>query len=133
MRASPAVAWTSPVRILMVVVLPAPLGPRNPNTSPGCTVSDRSCSATRPPYALRSPVVSIAGTGGEASASPPAVTVLALVDTVCDTLQLVRSERPGHPIHHAVRLPDRRAAEPRLVIQNQPLAAGDGGVLEADL
>ena len=48
-------ARTSPVRILIVVVLPAPFGPRKPKTSPGWTASDRSCRATLRPYSLRRP------------------------------------------------------------------------------
>ncbi len=34
MRALPSVGCSKPAIILMVVVLPAPFGPRNPNTSP---------------------------------------------------------------------------------------------------
>jgi hypothetical protein len=34
-RALPLVGWTRPVSIFRVVVLPAPLGPKNPTTSPG--------------------------------------------------------------------------------------------------
>ena len=49
LNVSPALGWTRPSRILTVVVLPAPLGPRKPNTSPGWTESVRSCSATRRP------------------------------------------------------------------------------------
>jgi hypothetical protein len=36
----------------IVVVLPAPLGPRNPNTSPGPTLNDRALTAFSDPYLL---------------------------------------------------------------------------------
>ena len=45
-----------------MVVLPAPLGPSRPNTSPRATVKSTPRSAACEPYALLSPVTSIAGT-----------------------------------------------------------------------
>jgi protocatechuate 3,4-dioxygenase beta subunit len=49
-------------RSRIVVDLPAPFGPRNPNTSPRSTRRSRSTSAsTVPSYVLESPTVSIAG------------------------------------------------------------------------
>src|SRR5216684_9074783 len=60
-RAWPLVGRTRPSRILTVVVLPAPFGPRKPNTSPGSTVRLRSWRATLRPYALRRLVISMAG------------------------------------------------------------------------
>jgi hypothetical protein len=55
----------------MVVVLPAPFGPRNPKISPGSTRRSRSRTAWVPPNVLVSPEVSIAGpdgvVGGESS------------------------------------------------------------------
>ena len=47
----------------MVVVLPAPFGPRNPKISPLATRKSRSRTAWVPPNVLVSPVVSIAGPG----------------------------------------------------------------------
>src|SRR5882724_8827675 len=35
-NAAPPVALTKPSKTFIVVVLPAPFGPRKPNTSPGC-------------------------------------------------------------------------------------------------
>jgi hypothetical protein len=46
MRALPRVARISPIRILIAVVLPAPLAPMKPKASPGSTVSDTPPSAT---------------------------------------------------------------------------------------
>jgi hypothetical protein len=43
----------------MVVVFPAPFGPRNPVTLPGSTVNERSLTATFSPYLLVRPRTSI--------------------------------------------------------------------------
>ena len=43
----------------MVVVLPAPFGPRKPVTVPGSTLNDRSLTAILSPYRLLSPRTSI--------------------------------------------------------------------------
>ena len=51
-RTVPLVAGMKPVMIRMVVVLPAPFGPRNPRIWPGTAVNDTSCTATRSPYRL---------------------------------------------------------------------------------
>src|SRR3984885_8129406 len=47
----------------IVVVLPAPLGPRKPVTWPARTVNDKSSTATRSPYRFDKPCTSIMGTG----------------------------------------------------------------------
>src|SRR5262249_32954157 len=47
--ASPSVIGRMPVSILITVVLPLPLGPRNPNTSPFSTVIDTSSTAVKSP------------------------------------------------------------------------------------
>ena len=39
----------------MVVLLPEPLGPRNPVTTPGSTVNDKLSTATVDPYFLVRP------------------------------------------------------------------------------
>jgi len=46
MLARPAVGVTKPANIRMVVVLPAPFGPRKPSTSPGATWKLTSSTAT---------------------------------------------------------------------------------------
>jgi len=48
-RAVPAVGWTSVQSILMVVDLPAPFGPRNPNTSPAATSKSTPRTASMSP------------------------------------------------------------------------------------
>jgi hypothetical protein len=50
--AFPDVGASSVPRIRTVVVLPAPFGPRNPNTSPRVTLNDTSATAVRPPNVL---------------------------------------------------------------------------------
>src|SRR5690606_9029992 len=46
MLARPPLGWIRPISIFMVVVLPAPLGPRKPNTSPGSTAKLMPSTAT---------------------------------------------------------------------------------------
>ncbi len=53
-QASPAVAITRPVRILIVVVLPAPLGPMKPKISPDFT--SRSTAFTASTGRIQKPV-----------------------------------------------------------------------------
>src|SRR3954470_2561975 len=52
--AVPVSGRTRPSSIRMVVVLPAPLGPRKPVTDPGSTVNERSETARTGPNALLS-------------------------------------------------------------------------------
>ena len=49
MRTMPEVAGRKPVRMRMVVLLPAPLGPRSPTISPRRTVKLTSFTAAIPP------------------------------------------------------------------------------------
>src|SRR5437867_8143526 len=58
-RACPLVGLDMPSRTLMVVVLPAPLRPRNPKIAPAGTWRLNPRSASTPSYALRSSVVSM--------------------------------------------------------------------------
>src|SRR5271166_2159047 len=50
--ARPDVGRSSPVRILIVVVLPAPLGPKNPKISPGATAKEMPSTAVASPKRL---------------------------------------------------------------------------------
>src|SRR5687768_11562229 len=59
-EALPLVGSTSPSSIFTDVVLPAPFGPRNPNTSPRGMCSESSETATFEPNSLRRPCVSMA-------------------------------------------------------------------------
>src|SRR5690606_36617962 len=52
MEALPPSGARKPVSIFMVVDLPAPLGPRNPSTSPGLTSKDKLSTATCSPNRL---------------------------------------------------------------------------------
>src|SRR5437016_7994535 len=68
-RAVPAVGTTVVVSIPIVVDLPAPLGPRSPNTSPGATAKSMSRTASTPPgYVLRNRRTSTAGAAGNSLA-----------------------------------------------------------------
>src|SRR5438093_13694349 len=60
--ASPQVGFNSVARMRMVVVLPAPLGPMNPYTSPRSSLSVSRSRAYRSPYILVRSRVSIIGT-----------------------------------------------------------------------
>jgi len=59
-RTVPASAFSNVVRMLTVVVLPAPFGPSMENTDPSATSKSMPSSTTLSPYALRSPVTAIA-------------------------------------------------------------------------
>ncbi len=61
-RAVPASGAKSPASMRRVVVLPAPLGPSSPNTSPRCTSNVMSLQADRPSNDLVSPLTSMAVT-----------------------------------------------------------------------
>src|SRR5262245_17336354 len=61
MLACPALGTKMPISMRMVVVLPAPLGPRKPNTSPCCTEKSRLRTATKAPYCLPKPSNRITG------------------------------------------------------------------------
>src|SRR5271167_35656 len=50
--ARPDVGRSNPVRILIVVVLPAPLGPKKPNISPGATAKLMPSTAVASPKRL---------------------------------------------------------------------------------
>src|SRR5688572_16448116 len=51
----PAVGWSTPAIMRIVVVLPAPFGPRNPNSSPRFTCRSNGCTAVNLPYRLVTP------------------------------------------------------------------------------
>ena len=61
MRALPWVGLSNPASTRSVVVLPAPLGPRRPTTSPAPTVNDTSSTARAPPNSRTSPATSMTG------------------------------------------------------------------------
>ncbi len=58
-RTVPDVGFSKPVSTLTSVVLPAPFGPTIDSSSPRATDSDTPSSATKLPYALLTPTVSI--------------------------------------------------------------------------
>src|SRR5687767_12820302 len=56
----PDVGSSSPVRQAMVVLLPAPFGPRNPKNVPAGTAKVSDSTATTSPNSFRSPITSMA-------------------------------------------------------------------------
>src|SRR5688572_5316699 len=63
-RPSPSLGASSPVSILMVVVLPAPLGPRNPKISPARTSNVTASTAVKSPKRRVRPVTLTGGVTG---------------------------------------------------------------------
>src|SRR5512143_976121 len=61
--ASPALGASRPVSIRIAVVLPAPLAPRKPNTSPACTSNVMWSTAVNAPKVRVRPLASIARSG----------------------------------------------------------------------
>src|SRR3954464_7601925 len=128
---SPASGRTSPSSILMTLVLPAPLGPSRPSTSPRATVNETSSTACWRPYRLRSPEHHTAGDGGSPSSGLSASsvtprTVAASAEATGDRQQFVGAQRSRHPGHHAVLDPDDA--------REQAVAGGEhGGLVPVDV
>jgi len=59
MEMCPASGVSRPVSILMVVVFPAPFGPRNPNSSPSGTLKEISSTAVIAPNRFVNPLTAI--------------------------------------------------------------------------
>src|SRR5438105_84262 len=107
MRASPPSGRTKPVTHLVKVVLPAPLGPRKPKTSPRCTSRSMPRSAWTWPYLLLRPRVSrtvgiVVGIGGGLKDRWPWRPVLAA--------GLRRHGWTGGGLHHPPGLPGAAGA-----------------------
>src|SRR3954470_15682609 len=104
----------------MTLVLPAPLGPSSPSTSPRPTVKETSSTAVWRPYRFRSPEHQTAGDGASpASASASRVvaevipwTGAASAEAPGDRQQFVGTQRAGDAGHHAVLDPDHPGEEP---------------------
>src|SRR5688572_32189301 len=118
----------------MTLVLPAPLGPSRPSTSPRATVKETSSTAVWRPYRLRRPEHQTAGdagrpastSAGEAAAGISVVTPRTLVasaEVTGDRQELVGAQRPGDTRHHPVLDPDHPGEE--------PVAGGEHGRLRA--
>src|SRR5680860_1701185 len=113
----------------MVVVLPAPLGPRKPNTSPSQTLRSRWSTARRPLKSLvswwverttRRPVQ--ASCAGRRVGS---VTVMAsLMDGGCEGLQVGSGDTASHEDHHVTLPPGHERSE--LGAQLIDLVAAEG-------
>ncbi len=71
MRRSPPVGGDTQPTIRIVLDLPAPFGPRNPNASPGRTSTSMPATAVKSPNCLRSPRALMSGV--HSCSSPPCV------------------------------------------------------------
>src|SRR5689334_6994875 len=87
----PAVGLSSPAIMRMVVVLPAPLGPRKPWISPGSTERLTPSTAVNDPYLLTSASTAIMPSGGLGPAVGAAVPAR--------DRDLQRTEVLGRPSH----------------------------------
>src|ERR1700761_6575637 len=96
----PAVGSTRPSAMRMEVVLPAPLGPKNPKMRPGSTRNDRSSTAWKAPYRLETP-------SRISAASMPESPSLRFVATLAG--RLAAGEGGAH---HEVDRPHHRLAMP---------------------
>src|SRR5215469_34145 len=86
-RAVPDVAFARVQRILIVVVLPAPFGPRNPKVSPRATSKSIPRTAWTSPYCLVRPETEITGswTRGADAVAPSGATAPPVFVLVCVT------------------------------------------------
>src|SRR5947207_4174546 len=105
MRASPEVGCTRPRSMPIVVVLPEPFGPRNPNTPPRGTRSVRRSTATTSPYCFVRSVVSMTLPSGAATR---AFSLLASIAITPTTLPATRSAHESRAYHSddLLQLPD---------------------------
>src|SRR5258708_6827577 len=82
--------------MLIVVVLPAPLGPRKPNTSPGATSNSTPRTASISPKLLASPLTSIAASDILIFGKYAVELALGLGQTLRCPLQLLHIRRLDH-------------------------------------
>ena len=94
-RTVPASARTKPQMTLKSVVLPAPLGPITPTTSPGATASDTSSRAVNPPKRTVTPATSSPITQGCCSAAAHPSSVCAKV-AACAVVGRAQGRRELH-------------------------------------
>src|SRR5438270_12606515 len=133
MATRPAVGLRRPATMRMVVVLPAPLGPRKPWISPAGTERLTPSTAVKDPYVLTSPSTSIMPSGGQRPAVGGAI---ALGDGDLEGPEV--SGRPahehgdeagldvhGHDVHARVA---HRGQDGRLLVQPPAREADVGGV-----
>src|SRR5680860_979259 len=89
----PASGLSNPHIKLMDDVLPAPFGPRRPNTSPSYTARDRSSTAVRSPYRL----VNLSTCSTMLGTIPSSDTTRGLSDTAVRTLTKPAEPDSVHP------------------------------------
>src|SRR6266853_4844913 len=133
--ALPDVGRARPSRSLTGVVLPAPLGPRKPKTSPRGTVIERPASATVCPNRLERLAVWMAGepaaAPGGAAASCSITSVTSAGYNACsgqmvsDVDGVIALDGADHSVNDSVLDPDHAGADAGVVAQRQALDALD--------
>src|SRR2546423_15551137 len=97
------------------VVLPAPLGPRNPNISPGSTLSEKSRSATASflPNRLEYCFVTCSNWSAACTGSfyPPSSKKASAEAEAFRTKELCRTQKQQHPCEQNERLDERESDE----------------------
>ena len=111
--AEPAVGAISVPSVRTVVVLPAPFGPRNPNTSPHPTLNETSARAVRSPKRLVRWLTSIAAAAAECPPARPHRP---------RPVPAAPASPPDRPVPAA--RPHRPRAPPRSSLTSFPPAAG---------
>src|SRR3954471_23627789 len=118
--------------ILIVVLLPAPFGPRKPKISPGCTEKLRWSTAVKPSNCLTRSRTSIAALGDAASIGERIVAAVGSSIVAVVTRSLPVSDRARR-----ARLPDRQwppggAAWPRRRGEPAGLSSGRQSPLDTE-
>src|SRR5262249_18365010 len=105
-RAVPDVAFARVQRILMVVVLPAPFGPRKPKGSPRATSKSVPRTAGTSPYCLVSPDTEITGSwmrpadaaAPSGATAPPVFVLVCVTNAAASLLCHLERSRAGHAL-----------------------------------
>src|ERR1700675_2254711 len=134
--ASPEVGLRRPSSSLTEVVLPAPLGPRNPKTSPRGTDIERPASATVCPNRLERLTVWMAGEPAAAPGGAAAVCSITSVTSagynacsgqlVSDVDGVIALDGADDSVHDSVLDPDHACADAGVVTKGKALDALDG-------
>src|SRR5688572_7189794 len=115
MTTRPDVGFRRPAMMRMLVVLPAPLGPRNPWISPGATSRLTPSTAVNEPYFLTRPSTWIMGSGRGLRPAPAARLAAREVD-------LGRAQVLGGPAHE-----HGRETRPDVEVHDPHARLADGG------
>src|ERR1700694_4412476 len=133
----PEVGLRRPSSSLTEVVLPAPLGPRNPKTSPRGTDIERPASATVCPNRLERLTVWMAGEPAAAAPEGAAAAVCSITSVtsagynacsgqlVSDVDGVIALDGADDSVHDSLLDPDHSGADAGVVAESQALDALD--------